>query len=173
MNKNLKQKLFNFKSICIFLIVIIILTALIFLFNNTGFKSKTEVIFCTLEINDSFIKMNIAQRVVYVDDVFENVEVESSFDILGDQTKSQLEEIKSKLEKQLPSYYNNKMEFNIEDQNLILNYSFSAEEYKKIQQNVKDDEISNNITDFTDNFYDDKLLFMQQIINQGGECNYE
>ena len=46
----------------------------------------------------------------------------------------------------------------------------NAKDYKKLESIVDE---SNSDLSITDNFYDDKNRFIQNVTNQGGECIYE
>ena len=167
------KKFINKKSLVIIVLILITLVIAMLLLFNKSITKKTEVVNCSLIL----ARNSVIQKVQYVDDVFTYVEFEQRLNLDFDAiTTTDLDKAKDSLifnlEKQFETLSESADYFvRIEDKILVYGYNLSANDYRVLEKQLKesdDDSLSS-----TDNFYDDKNRFIQQVTNQGGECTYE
>ena len=169
MNKNKNKKIIIASIVLIFLIIVA------YLLNGDVIKNNTEVVRCSIENEGLYSTSTNIQKVTYVNDVFNNVEIEQHVSFKANALKVSLDELKNTLDSNLQEKFkilSDLSNYNIELDNemLIMKLNITAEDYKKISLDMKE---SDNIIGSEDDFYDDKKIFINQIESQGGECTYE
>jgi len=158
------------KIIIVGTILIFIFIIFYLLFGKSTINHK-QVVSCYLR----FANYSIIQKAEYVDDTFTYLDVEQKINVDTNKIKEPLDKFKealtSNFEKMFKQISSESTYFvEIEDNTLIFGYNMNAKDYKKLESIVDE---SNSDLSITDNFYDDKNRFIQNVTNQGGECIYE
>ena len=169
MNKSKKNNK-NFIIIGIALVIIVFCVIVYLLFSGST-KNKKEIVNCYYEVE----RVNVTQKVEYIDDKFSHLEFEQKLDFSGINLKVSLDELRESLKIKLEDQFknlSNSAEYYVETDGatLVLGYNLNVDDYKKIENYLQElDETENS----NDNFYDDKNRFINQVISQGGDCTYE
>lgn len=171
MNKSKKNNK-NFIIIGVALVIVVIfIIALILPSKETDENSK---IVCEIENKSFYANLKTTHVVYYNNDQFEKLELEITMELTEQLMIDKIDLLKEKYEEKFAKM--NELEsFDYEitkDGNtLIIKNSVNAKDYKRMVELNKVTE--GEIESTSINFYDDSKKFINDIILQGGTCNYE